>query len=743
MLLNGAEARHLASRRGECRHLTAQTQPCGGRSATGEGACRQNERMDSATVLDLALAIQPDDLADIEWVSDVDVTPDGTRVAYTQSRLSLDRDETVTSIWVVDITSPGEASKFTAGIRRDTNPRWSPDGRQLAFLSERPCPDLTGAGADRPQLYVMAATGGEARRVTSAPGGVVQFAWAPDATRLAFIARVPTTEPEVVKASVVGDRSPSKPFRVIDSLKYRRNGEGFIDSRRHLFIVGAGDGGNAVQITDGDFDHSDPAWSPDGSRVVFVTARHNSRDTDNAQSIVVTDVSRHGGGKDHTYASFTFVRAVGPCAFPTWSPDGSQIAFAGHAYRTDTGRHTRVWVVSASGGQAEAVADPLDRNVAASSGARPTWTKDGKSILFTVETDGSTILVEAPRPDLWIVGGSDTLRIVIGGRREVSTFAAPAGADCIAAVLSTAGQLPAVHVVRREDGVWNETSLSDPNSIWRQSRSVGAVYRFTVERPLGPITVWVHLPPAADVAAPRSVPVLVNIHGGPHAQYGDRFFDEFAVYTGAGYAVVFTNPHGSTGRSEAFTRSVRGDWGGIDAADVLAAVDAALAAVPCLDPDRMGLMGGSYGGYLTSWIAAHDHRFRAACSERAVNDFSSFAGTSDIGFWFAEGQLGASPYDDPALAAKHSPLTYAAAIQTPLLIMHAEQDYRCPIEQAERLFVALARRGHPVRFVRVPDADHELSRSGRPRQRIERFRHILDWFGRYLKAPVGDEPHRF
>ena len=698
--------------------------------------------MDSATALDLALAIQPDDLADIEWVGDVDVTPDGTRAAYSQSRLSLERDETVTAIWVVDVTSPGQASKFTAGIRRDTNPRWSPDGRQLAFLSERPCPDMTGAGADRAQLYVMPASGGEARRVTSAPGGVVQFAWAPDASRLAFISRVPTIEPDGAKAVVVGDRSPSKPFRVIDSLKYRRNGEGFIESRRHLFIVGVNDGRDAVQITDGDFDHADPAWSPDGSRVVFVTARHNSRDTDNAQAIVVTDVSRLGDGRADTYVSSTIVNAVGPCAFPAWSPDGSRIAFTGHAYPTDTGRHTRVWVVSASGGHAQAVADLLDRNVAASNGARPTWTEDGTSIFFTVEDDGSTILVEAPRPDLRSQDGSDTLRIVLGGRREVSAFAVTAGAASIVAVVSTAGKPPAVHVARRVDGAWNETSLSDPNSIWQQTKSVGTVYRFEVQRPHDPISVWVHLPPASDIATPRSVPVLVNIHGGPHAQYGDRFFDEFAVYTGAGYAVVFTNPHGSTGRSEAFTRSVRGDWGGIDAADVLAAVDAALVAIPCLDPDRLGLMGGSYGGYLTSWIVAHDHRFRAACSERAVNDFSSFAGTSDIGFWFAEGQLGASPYEDPALASKHSPLTYAAAIQTPLLIMHAEQDYRCPIEQAERLFVALARRGHPVRFVRVPDADHELSRSGRPRQRIERFRHILEWFGTYLQAPVGGEPHR-
>ena len=198
------------------------------------------------------------------------------------------------------------------------------------------------------------------------------------------------------------------------------------------------------------------------------------------------------------------------------------------------------------------------------------------------------------------------------------------------------------------------------------------------------------------------------------------------LFRSAGYAVVYANPRGSMGSTEAFSRAVTGDWGGGDAADILAVVDDALSRYPLIDPSRLGLMGGSYGGYLTSSIVTQTDRFVAACSERAVNNLGSFGGTSDIGFWFAEGQLGTSPFDAPNIAARHSPLSYASAIRTPLLIMHAEQDYRCPIEQAEQLYVALARRGHAVRFVRVPDADHELSRTGRPRQRVERFRHIID-----------------
>jgi dipeptidyl aminopeptidase/acylaminoacyl peptidase len=697
--------------------------------------------MDNVIRSGRALAIQPEDLAKIAWINDADLTTDGSRVAYTISELSIERDEVISAIWVSEVGESGTSVQFTHGSRRDSNPKWSPDGRFLAFLSERNCPDLTGSSADRPQVYVMPSAGGEARRMTSASGGVTQFAWSPDSSRLVVVARVPTLDQEAPKPGVVGDRGPSKPFRVVTTLKYRRNGEGFIDSRRHLFLVQVNALGETIQITHGEYDHSDPAWSPDGSEIAFVTARHESRDTDNAQSVMVANVSHHNVTKANQFPVRTIVDPLGPTGFPVWSPDGKYIAFAGHQYALDTGRHTRIWVASVAGGQLHAVSDSLDRNVSANQFARPTWVDGGESLLFTLEDDGSTVLVKASRPDRVKPSEGDTLQIISGERREISAFSFSEASSTIVISVSDCGMPPAIHRLTAIDGVWHEEVVRNHNEAWQRTKEVGSVTRLSVSRPDGSISVWVHLPPGADHAPMRSIPALVSIHGGPHAQYGDRFFDEFAVYSGAGYAVIFSNPHGSTGRSEAFTRSVREDWGGVDASDVLAAVDEAIASTPCLDPDRMGIMGGSYGGYLTSWIVAHDHRFRAACSERAVNDFGSFAGTSDIGFWFAEGQLGASPFDDPALAAKHSPLTFAADIRTPLLIMHAEQDYRCPIEQAERLFVALARRDRPVRFIRVPDADHELSRSGRPRQRIERFRHILEWFALHLHPTPIDAIH--
>ena len=679
----------------------------------------------------------PDDLGTLAWVGDVALAPDGNRLAFTVTRLSFERDEPITSIWVGGAGGGADVRQFTAGIRRDTSPRWSPDGGRLAFISERPCPDLDGPGADRPQLWVVGADGGEARRLTGVPGGVSQIAWAPDGRRVAFIAKVdrPGTPATPSKPVVTGDRPPSRPFRVIEDLKYRRNGEGFIDVRRHLFAVDADGTGEPRQLTEGDYDHADPAWSPDGREIAFVSARHDSRDRDNGMQVMAVTC---GGTRDAIHEQVEprhISSAGGPAAWPAWSPDGRTITFVGHASPLDSGRHPRVWVAPVSGGGATCVSGSRDRAVAASAGARPTWTADGRSIVFLVEDDGRVPLV---RVNLATGGGVSSVgdwsaEVVIGGDRDVSAFSLAPDGGAIAFTWSDATRPGEVSILAGPEDARVESIVTDLNASWRLAVSLAPARRITLTRAGTELTAWVQLPPGVDEARTGSVPVLLNIHGGPHAQYGDRFFDEFAVYAGAGYGVVFTNPRGSTGGTEEFARAVRGDWGGIDAADVLAAYGAALDAFPCLDRSRSGVMGGSYGGYLTSWLVAHGDQFAAACSERALNDFVSFSGTSDIGFWFATSELGTSPFEDPGLASRHSPLTYANAIRTPLLVMHAEQDYRCPIEQAERFYVALARRGHRVRFVRVPDADHELSRTGRPRQRLERFRHILDWFGEFLR----------
>jgi dipeptidyl aminopeptidase/acylaminoacyl peptidase len=276
-----------------------------------------------------------------------------------------------------------------------------------------------------------------------------------------------------------------------------------------------------------------------------------------------------------------------------------------------------------------------------------------------------------------------------------------------------------------------ERQLTDLNREWKREVTLSAAERFHFERAGFTVEGWVMKP--AGFEAGHRYPALLNIHGGPHAQYGYPFFDEFQVQAGAGYAVIYTNPRGSQGYGEAFTRAVVGDWGGGDVADVMAGLDEALRRFDWIDPERLGVLGGSYGGFMTSWIVGHSKRFRVACSERAVNCQPSMFGTSDIGFLFNQVELGGiRPWDDMAKYLERSPLSYARDITTPLLIVHSEDDLRCPMEQAEQLFVALKILRRETMFVRFPDENHELTRSGKPRHRLERFRILLEWFAKYL-----------
>jgi dipeptidyl aminopeptidase/acylaminoacyl peptidase len=670
------------------------------------------------------------DICRIRFVSDPQLSPDSRRVAFVVTTLSEERDEYLSALWIVD-TMGGPCRRFTHGPRRDTAPRWSPDGRQLAFLSER---DVTRGGKPRPQLYVMAADGGEAVRLTDLPLGVQPPVWSPDGTRLVFAARVGPKDGAAgdgpagrAGAEAEGGPSPSRPARVITTLKYRWNGEGFVyDRRPHLFVVSA-TGGDPRQLTDGDFADEHPAWSPDGRLVAFVSARHADRDHDLAADVFV--VSAEGGEPRRVTAT------AGPAAHPVFSPDGRAIAYLGHPHPTDVSRNMRLYTVAVAGGPATCLTAGLDRTCQpffATQG--PVWSSDG-FIRFAVEDRGDVPIYRVAGDGSDAGAGHGAPEPIVGGERLVTGLSVSPDGGRVA-FTATDPVAPAEVFVCGGDGR-DERRLTDLNGAWRQEVALSRPERFRVDRAGFTVDGWVMRPPSFEPG--RRYPVLLNVHGGPATQYGHGFFDEFQVYAGAGYAVVYTNPRGSQGYGEAFARAVVGDWGGGDVADVMAGLDAALARYDFLDPARLGVMGGSYGGFVTSWIVGHSDRFRAACSERALNTHVSMIGTSDIGHYFVEAHAGGVPplWEDPRWYVEHSPLTYAARIRTPLLIVHSEDDLRCPMEQAEQLFVALKRLRREVVLVRFPDENHDLSRTGRPRHRLERFRIILDWFGRHLGAPAG------
>jgi len=648
----------------------------------------------------------PHDLTRIRFVSDPQISPDGRTVAFVVTTLSDESDEYLSNIWLVDTTGSGPR-RFTTGPRRDTAPRWSPDGTRLAFVSERE-PGKKG------QLYVMPAQGGEPTRLTDLRHGVGTPEWSPDGTRLAFAARVGgAPEPETEE-----EKRKSRPPRIITTLKYKYNGEGFTYDRRPQIFTVSVDDGEPRQLTEGDYDHTDPVFSPDGRSIAFASARHDDRDHDDAGDIWLVPAA---GG-----APRRLTQTAGPATHPSFSPAGDTVAYLGRATINNFGGNVRLFTVPVAAVESTqkiaptSLTEDFDRSCSPL-GVPPLWSRDGDTLIISAEDQG-TIGIHVARRD-----GGPPRRLVSGHRVVTGYSAARDGSIAFTASDPTS---PAELFVYAADE-HGERQLTDLNREWKREVTLSAAERFHFERAGFTVDGWVMKPAGFDAA--HRYPALLNIHGGPHAQYGYPFFDEFQVQAGAGYAVIYTNPRGSQGYGEAFTRAVVGDWGGGDVADVMAGLDEALRRFDWIDPERLGVLGGSYGGFMTSWIVGHSKRFRVACSERAVNYQPSMFGTSDIGFLFNQVELGGiRPWDDLAKYLERSPLSYARDITTPLLIVHSEDDLRCPMEQAEQLFVALKILRRETMFVRFPDENHELTRSGKPRHRLERFRILLEWFAKYL-----------
>lgn len=652
--------------------------------------------------------MNPEDLTRIKFVSDPQISPDGTRVAFVVTTLSTEKDEYLSNVWIAGVDGADEPHRFTTGPKRDTFPRWSPDGTRLAFVSERE-PKKKG------QLYVMPATGGEPVRLTDLKNGVSNPQWSPDGTRIAFLSRVGGWQEPEDEA----ERARSKPARFITTLRYRQDNEGWIyDRRNHLFVVAAhpAAGEAPKQLTDGDYDHADPVWSPDGASIAFTSARHDTRDEDNAADVWV--LSAEGGAPRRVTGT------SGPVRLPVWGPRGRALFYLGHRHRDSFARNAQLWAIPAEGGDPRCLTDTLDRTCAPFFAPfRPAWVDRG-TLLFGVEDQGD-VPIYAVRPH------DPQLRLerIISGPRSVTGLTASIEARRIA-FTATDPTSPAELYVCDADGS-HERQLTHFNADWKSGAQLSQPERFTYERAGYQLDCWVMRPTGFEPG--KKYPTLLNVHGGPATQYGHVFFDEFQVYAGAGYGVVFTNPRGSQGYGEDFMRAVLHDWGNNDYLDVMAGLETALERCDWIDESRLGVMGGSYGGFMTSWIVGHTDRFKAACSERALNEFSSMFGTSDIGHTFPKEHVGVYPWEDRQAHIDHSPLTYAPDIKTPLLILHAENDLRCPIEQAEQLYVWLKKLGKETLFVRFPDEGHEMSRSGKPRHRIERFNILLDWFAAHLK----------
>ena len=651
------------------------------------------------------LPLSPEDLYEFRFLTDAQISPDGGRIAYAVRIANPKRDGYCGAIWLVSSEGTDAPAQITSGTAQDSAPRWSPYGTRLAFTSDR---GDVPKGRKRPprNIFVLDLAGGEARQVTGFGDDCSDLAWSPDGRWLAFVVRDPK-DPEDEEDGV----------RVYDRARYKSDEGGLLDDRRkHVWIVGV-DGAAPRRLTDGDYDDGQPEFSPDGREIAFVSNRTEKRDLNTVADIHVVTLS--GETRRITDGESSYGN-------PSWSPDGAVIT----AYGTDraigsSARNIHIWAFAKAGGPGRDLLDGWDRSVGSSviSDMRahaqtlpPVWTPDGR-ILFLGSDQGTANAYSCSAT------GGDVRAETVGSQQLVS-WSLDGSRRRFAAIRATTTD-PGNLVVGQLGGPMRKASCLNDELL--ASRFVEPPERVEFTGADGwKIEGWLMKPRAFDPA--KKWPLVLEIHGGPHTAYGHSFFHEFHVLAGRGYAVLLTNPRGSHAYGQRFVEACVGDWGGKDYQDLMAGVDHAIG-LGWVDPKRLYVTGGSYGGFMTNWIVGHTDRFRAAVTQRSISNNISAFGTSDIGWHFWEHEMGdATPWRESEKLVFRSPLTYVTNVKTPLLILHAERDLRCPIEQAEQLFTALKVLGKEAVFVRFPEDNHDLTRGGKPKHRVEHTRRIADWF---------------
>jgi len=642
-------------------------------------------------------AMRIEDLEKIVLVSDPKISPKATHIAFTVTKPSIKDDKYFSRIWLLNMSNR-EYEQITNGPS-DHSPEWSPDGKMLSFISRRTIKEeeegseLWITNIDR--TY-------EPRLLVKFDKPIFNVNWSPDSKKILFISRVGKRDEDV---------------KTIEEIPIWFNGEGFIyNTRTHLFIVDVLSG-NYEQVTNGNFDVEFAKWSPDGKKIAFISMESRMRPY--ITDINILDI------KSHEIVKLTKSNMM--IHDLDWDPTSKYLAFRGHNLHRGLATHTKVWLLNAQNGEILLLTD-TDKDTTNSMnsdvrGPSSSWKIQwiDNYIYFHIANRGNV--------ELCRVNTKKDMERVISGDFVVEDFSV--SKDFIAVTLMNSVTLPELYIYR--SGLEKITSFND---TFLSEVELRKPEHFSFKASDGEIIDgWILKPFNFDKN--KKYPAILYIHGGPATAYGEGFIHEFHVLSTENFAVIFTNPRGSTGYSESF-RDIRGNYGNRDYLDLMEALDYVIKNYTFIDENRIGVIGGSYGGFMTNWIIGHTDRFKAAVTDRSISNWISDYGTTDIGFYFNEDQIAGEfgrPFWDEKWFNKYwdsSPLKYASNIKTPLLIIHSLEDYRCWLDQALQLFTILKVRNIPARLILFPKENHDLSRKGKPKHRAERLKNITEWFKKYL-----------
>ncbi|HSP22825.1 MAG TPA: S9 family peptidase [Planococcus sp. (in: firmicutes)] len=657
-------------------------------------------------------AVQIKDLTQLASVTDPHISPDGTQLLFVRTQMDEENNTYVSHLFHGDLEN-GKITQWTHGNERISSPAWSEDGEMAAFLSTRD---------DKNQLYVMPATGGEGRALTDFEKGVNSFRWSPCGKKIWFDAMVKDGKSFADKEDKEDGKDKKHPEPVfVSNMKYKMDGMGLVPQDVHRQIGSVDiESKEAAQLTAGEFHYNLEAVSHDGAKLAYGVVREENLDFVFRQPLYLYDIE--SGGET--------VVADGDGSFDgaAFSFDDAKLAYISSTRQFENATHTEVSVYDLASKTSMCLTEGIDAPVGdyvvadhqqAAAAPGVVWTKDDH-LYFQVSTMGDVRLyfasldgaVYPASPEMEHVYGFDIAR---NGEFAVAAISDPVNPGELYRLTIATGEREALTAFNK--GYLDSTELVMPEAIVAEGADGWSVHGWLMK-------------PRGFVGGEK-YPLVVNIHGGPHAMYANTFVHEIQLLAARGFGVLYVNPRGSHGYSQEFVDAVRGDYGGNDYEDIMKSLEAVIAENPWIDTERLGVTGGSYGGFMTNWIVSRTNRFKAAVTQRSISNWVSFFGVSDIGYYFSPWQIGADMGDVDKLW-HHSPLKYVADVETPLLILHSENDYRCPIEQSEQLYVTLKSLGKETEFIRFPEADHNLSRTGKPNLRFVRLEQIAGWMEKHL-----------